>query len=190
MNGNGNDQQTKIICVEFNEKIKIDGLGLVWAAEYEDYGGDRIVIIPDARFFVPSIKGSYVAVKPKGYRSCNSYHKGLLVYQTKIFEMIPVNITENGISIFESDFYVPPCFMKKGDYNVFFRTTKIKNQFALIWISDEDMREKIFRYLRKNVPYTNLQINSFELITIEAEFGESRKGLETKIINSITYCKG
>lgn len=189
MNGNGNDQ-TKIICAEFIEKQNIEGLGLVWAAEYEDYGCDRIVIVPDERFFVPSEKGFYVAVKPKGYRSCNSYHKGLLVYRTKVFEMIPTNVTENNISIFESDFYIPPCFMKRGDYNVFFRTTKIKNQFALIWINDEEMREKIYRHFRKNIPYTNLQINSYDLITIEAECQESQEGLEKKIINSITYCKG
>lgn len=183
---NGNDR-IKIICLKFIEKKLINGLGLVWAAGHEDYGSEKIVIVPDEKYFIPEIPEIYLAIKPRGFEKPISHFEGHSVYKTKIFNLTPEETKENRIAIYESDFFVPPCFLKKNDYSVLFRITNIKNQFALIWIKNEEIRGKIFRHLRKNVPYANLQINLSDLIAVEGESGESRKGLEEKIINSINY---
>lgn len=189
MRNNGIDQ-TKIICIDFSEKRDIDGCGLVWAAEYEDYGSNRIIIVPDERFFVPGFPGTYLAIKPKGYKKPISYFEEYPVYKAKVFNLTPE--IKNNIAVYRSDFFIPVCFMKKNDCTVVFRpsTHKNKNEFALIWINNELEREKSERYLKKNISFTKLRVNSLCVIEIEAERGEKQEEFEKKITQSINYCKG
>lgn len=131
-----------------------------------------------------------MAIKPRGYKIPVSYFKEYPVYKTKIFDLMP-EIREN-IAIYKAAFFIPFCFMKKNDYTVVLRPSnyKNKNEFAMIWVSDSIVREKLERYFRKNIPFTGLSITSSEVINIEAEQGEGQEGFEKKIIDSINYYKG
>lgn len=187
----GGSSIAKMICLNFSERKLLDGVGIVWMATHDDCNDGKIIVIPDQKYFVPQQKGVYVALKPKSFGMINTCHDGLLVYKTKVFNMQPKRITEKGISVFESDFFVPPCYIKLGYYNVFFRITDKKEQrskYALIWIAETEVREKVLRYFRKNVSFSSLQLNMSDIITIESEPEENQETFEKCAIDSISYC--
>jgi len=184
---NGNELlQNKNICVNFDQKIVIDGMGVFWATEYVDYISERILIVPQDPAFEPDPNIKYIAIRPKGFEECFAYYKGLPVHKAKILKIILSKITENKISIFKCNFYIPQCAIEKEDLCIFLRISKDRNQFAMIWIKNEELRKKAYDCLMGlNADNGNLKKNSFGAITMEGEPGEDIQNFEKKIINAI-----
>jgi len=176
------------ICIKFEKQIIIEGVGLVWAAEYIDYSGEKIIIVPENSLFKPLLSSKYLVQRPKGFEEASAYYCKQPVYKKRILEIPLQRIAENDIYIYKSEFYVPKCTIRTNGLSVFLRPAKNKNHFALMWIEEENTRAKVFDHIKNNIPHSMLMMNKFDAITIEGSNGESIENLEKNIINSINCC--
>lgn len=176
------------ICIEFKKTISVNGAGAVWAAEYRDYSGETIIVIPDNNYFVPKTSSKYLAQRPKGYEEVSAMYNNIPVYRRNILEVALKKIAENDIRVYTSEYYIPKCAIKNGRLSVFLRPSKYKNQFALIWVGDDRLRSKVFDHIYKNIPHAALLINKSDTITIEGAAGMNMDQLEENIIKSMNTC--
>ncbi len=174
-----------VICAHLKEKKYINGIGNVWITEYKNEDGAPIILTPDKRYFIPEESGKYLAYLPPSYYRTNVYFEGIPLFKTKFLNFQPI-VKDKNILIYEARFFVPNYFLLDKEIAVLFREYyRSISHLASIWIEDEDKRESLERYIRKNILDITKKINSKGIINIENMFPENFENFKKKIIDLV-----
>lgn len=189
MYSSSNLRQHENVCIKFIKTISMNGAGAVWAAEYTDYSGEKIIIIPEDNYFAPNLDSIYLVQKPKGWEDKDAYgrYNNMPVFKRNIME-VKLKSSSDNIYIYTSDYYVPKCAQKKNRIEIYLRPSTYRNQFAMVWIEDDRLRKKMIDQIQQNVKHNSLDINKSDILEIEGANGLSMDQLEKAIISSINTC--
>lgn len=163
--------QPKIAPLTFKKQIEIRGK-VYWSAELTTMDGLEIIIIPRNYHFEIREDACYFAYEPGMSDGYFSIINGIYVYKKNIFETTPKIIEladKQAIILFDATFFISPEFIKeKNDIAIVVRPPRDKydGYFSMLWIKNENARERVFRFIYKNFIEANKLEYNNEIIKV------------------------
>lgn len=176
---------SNVICTNLKEKKYINGFGNVWITKYKDKYASPKILTPDKRYFVPEKSGRYLVLLPKDDFEASGYLEEIPIYHTMYMDFPPTKKDE-GVLIYEADFFVPQSFLLDKEIAVLFRESYYSiSHLAFVWVEDEDKRELLERYIRKNIPDVAKKSNNRGIININNLFPQEFESFKKKTVELV-----